>query len=167
MRVSRRFERNDRMVAASRRFVTGALPEMQSQTRDAIELMVSELSSNALTHAGSGFEVIVETSDTSVRVEVRDDGPGLPVMRFPDSNEPHGRGLQVVGLLSDEWGSTTEADGKRVWFRINFRAREDSSEQTFEESPHIESSDPPRIATSDVRTEAGSVRKSDPQLLLV
>jgi len=151
------------MVAASRRFVTDVLPDMDPQARDAIELMVSELASNALTHAVSAFEVVVEISEGSIRVEVRDDGPGQPTMRFPDHHEPHGRGLQVVGRLSDEWGSTAEAGGKQVWFTLDFRAGNASEEPHVDESLDIGRPDEPETASVDALVEGAS--ETHPQML--
>lgn len=128
MRVTRRFERGKEMVAESRRFVEQELPDVSPNIRDSIRLMVSELATNALTHTSSGFEVTVDVIASSVRVEVTDDGSGSPIIRTPDVRDPHGRGLQIVDLLSDEWGTTMGADNrqKHVWFRVELQPPEES-----------------------------------------
>ena len=126
--MTRRFERDKEMVAESRRFVDQALPDVSLDIRESIQLMVSELATNAVTHTSSGFEVAVDVVASSVRVEVTDDGSGSPIIRTPDLRDPHGRGLQIVALLSDEWGTTMEADKrqKHVWFRVDLRESEGS-----------------------------------------
>jgi two-component sensor histidine kinase len=117
-----RFAPADRSVAAARRFVEGELTGVPTDVQDAVLLMVSELATNALVHAESGFDVTVDRSDRSVLVSVSDDGVGTPTVQSPGASEPHGRGIRIVNRLSDEWGiapGTGSADHlKTVWFRV-------------------------------------------------
>jgi serine/threonine-protein kinase RsbW len=71
-------------------------------------------------HTSSFFSLAVNSSPRTIRVEVTDEGPGLPVVRTPRPTEPHGRGLQVVEMLSDKWGVEKLAGdkGKTVWFEV-------------------------------------------------
>jgi hypothetical protein len=38
----------------------------------------------------------------------------------------HGRGLDIVRALADEWGITTTPAGRAVWARITWRAHGDT-----------------------------------------
>lgn len=117
--VRRSFESSEESVAAARRFVADRIPDVAVEVRDSIAVMVSELSTNALVHAAGGFEVSVDRSDGDVVVSVSDQEDGTPILRTPDFNEPHGRGLRIVDALSDEWGVSSNANaGKSVWFRM-------------------------------------------------
>jgi anti-sigma regulatory factor (Ser/Thr protein kinase) len=109
-------------VGKARRFVSRLVSDLPDDLRDAVSLMVSELATNALVHASSGFEVDVDRSDVAVTISVTDRGDGTPAMQSPSATEPHGRGLRIVEALSDEWGtsSSTEA-GKTVWFKMSLR----------------------------------------------
>jgi anti-sigma regulatory factor (Ser/Thr protein kinase) len=124
MTTRRRLEASDASVRAARRFVVGLIADAPTDVQESVSLMVSELATNALVHAASGFEVAVDRGDLAVLVSVRDRGDaGMPQLQEPESSEPHGRGLRVVDALSDEWGVTTTWDhGKTVWFRISLQS---------------------------------------------
>lgn len=81
--------------------------------------MVSELATNAVKHARTGFSLVVEERDDGVRIEVTDHGPGTPRKRSPSPQEPSGRGLLIVQALSDDWGIVEEQHGKAVWLSIS------------------------------------------------
>lgn len=84
-----------------------------------ILLLTSELAINAADHARSLMEVSVHYSaGAKVRVEVRDEGPGIPVMHQPATFEESGRGLALVDLLSRTWGVASAPPGKVVWFEL-------------------------------------------------
>jgi anti-sigma regulatory factor (Ser/Thr protein kinase) len=116
MTSTRRFPRKPQSVSAARHFVREALHECERDLVDAAELMVSELASNALQHAHSGFEITVDTAGRRVRVGVRDTGHGAPQLRSPEPREHSGRGLRVVEELSAAWGVSRRGQGKLVWF---------------------------------------------------
>jgi hypothetical protein len=100
--------------------VSGIVSDLPGELQDAVSLMVSELSTNALVHASSGFDVAVERSDESVLILISDQGDGTPLVRSPDPSEPHGRGLRIVETLSDDWGiMPSPGAGKTVWFRMS------------------------------------------------
>jgi anti-sigma regulatory factor (Ser/Thr protein kinase) len=120
MMIRRSFERSEESVSAARRFVAGTIADVAVELQDSVSVMVSELSTNALVHAASGFEVTVDRSEGGVFVAVGDRGNGTPVLQSPASSEPHGRGLRIVEALSDEWGISSSVDaGKTVWFRLS------------------------------------------------
>ncbi len=102
--------------------MAGMIVDARAEVRDSVSLMVSELSTNALVHAASGFDVSVDRSELTLLVSVSDRGDGAPVLRSPQSSEPHGRGLRIVAALSDEWGVLPATDeGKSVWFRVSLQ----------------------------------------------
>jgi anti-sigma regulatory factor (Ser/Thr protein kinase) len=119
--ATRRFDVSKESVGAARRFVIGTITDAPSDVRDSVSLMVSELATNALVHAASGFDVTVDRGEHFVVVAVNDRGTGgNPVLQMPESDEPHGRGLQIVDALSDDWGiASTMEEGKTVWFRMS------------------------------------------------
>ncbi len=86
-----------------------------------VALVVTELVTNAVVHGQGGPTLAVTATPSSVRVEVHDDGPGLPRLR-PFSEEPttSGRGLALVDMVADAWGVVADpGDGKTVWAEIS------------------------------------------------
>lgn len=114
----RSFPNQASAVAAARSFVLGALPHLAQTTRERIELMVSELTTNAVKHADSPFNVTVVTDVDRVRVEVNDEGEKAPVPRHPAPTDASGRGLVIVQALADEWGVDVHDGDKTVWFSL-------------------------------------------------
>jgi anti-sigma regulatory factor (Ser/Thr protein kinase) len=116
---ARSFDADPRSVRAARRFAQDALAGQPGRVLEAITLMVSELATNSIRHGGSGFRLCIATTRKGIRVEVTDRAGGEPTMRFPAPDEPHGRGLQIVDMLSDSWGVERPGpSGKTVWFTI-------------------------------------------------
>lgn len=110
-------------VPEVRRFVAGSLADLPAAQREIVLLVVSELATNAVLHSGTAFEVRVDETASTVRVEVSDGGEGDPVMLSPPLEAPHGRGLQIVNGLAGSWGVTQgpRAPGKTVWFSLPVR----------------------------------------------
>ena len=109
-------------VAAARRFTLEGLVDEDQELRERVELMVSELAANAVVHAATSFEVTVLRTSDHVRVEVRDTDASRPAVRWPDTDQPRGRGLQIVNALADRWGIEAWVDGKvgkTVWFTVD------------------------------------------------
>jgi anti-sigma regulatory factor (Ser/Thr protein kinase) len=95
---------------------------------DDVILCVSELATNAAVHSdsrsGGTFTVRTESCPgADVRIEVEDAG-GPWVTSAPDPT--HGRGLDIVRALADDWGVTTTPAGRAVWARITWRAHGDT-----------------------------------------
>ncbi|WEH33867.1 ATP-binding protein [Streptomyces sp. AM 4-1-1] len=118
----RRFPRRRTSVGASREFVVSTLAEWGfNDLIDDIELCVSELATNALIHGvppGREFSVHLNATADRVRLEVRDSGPGRPVVGSPDRQACSGRGLFLVNELADEFGVTEHVVGKTVWLDL-------------------------------------------------
>jgi hypothetical protein len=82
-------------------------------------LIVSELATNAVVHAGTRFEVAVHFKPGTVTLSVTDSSAGRPATGDPSPLDPHGRGLIVVDALALDWGcSTTTRAGKSVWAEL-------------------------------------------------
>lgn len=108
-------------VAQARRFAVGALVDLPGDMVNDVEVMVSELATNALVHAATSFVVTIDRRERQIYVEVTDAGVGIPTRRSPGETEPHGRGLAIVEELSDQWGTIHNAGevGKSVWFTLD------------------------------------------------
>lgn len=107
------------------------------RVRDIAELVVTELVTNVLRHAGTDMEVGVARDRRLLHISVRDHGRGLPRLgggprpvceydeKPGDCGEEDdkddgllredGRGLLVVSALTHAWGCTPTPDGKVVW----------------------------------------------------
>ncbi|HVE62477.1 MAG TPA: SpoIIE family protein phosphatase [Mycobacteriales bacterium] len=90
---------------------------------EAAELVVSELVTNAVRHAGTDMCVGVRLDPSSaVRISVRDEGPpdwqptpgGLPTPAAEG-----GRGLLIVAALAHSWGVDPDQGGKIVWCELS------------------------------------------------
>ena len=119
--ATRRFPATTASVGQARRFLLGQLPaSVRGEDADELVLMLSELSTNAVQHAATEFEVAVYVAaDCSrVRVEVSDGALGFPTPPAQVPDAPHGRGLHIVRALADAWGIEMRRDrpGKTVWF---------------------------------------------------
>ena len=114
-----------REVSRVRRVVTTALTStgVRGDERDVVELLVSELVTNAIRHGRPPLTVRAEHTTGSVTVSVEDASTTVPV---PVDDAPWdasgGRGLHLVEALADRWGVSTNGDGKRVWFRLRVSA---------------------------------------------
>jgi anti-sigma regulatory factor (Ser/Thr protein kinase) len=117
MRV-RRFRCQPESVPAARRFIRDVLRDQSREILEAAELMASELATNCVQHARTGFELVITDEQRNIRVEVRDTGEGRPVPRSPMPTERTGRGLLIVEAMSDTWGIDPSACGKTVWFTL-------------------------------------------------
>ena len=82
-------------------------------------LLVSELASNALLHARTGFTVVLEAPPGGrLRLEVSDGSRAVPRARRYGDEATTGRGLRLVEDLSDAWGVHRTEDGKTVWVEL-------------------------------------------------
>ena len=119
MRRMRTFPAIPQSVHAARRFATDTLSDSPASTVESVELMVSELATNCIRHERTSFHITILGSTQEIRIEVTDSGSGMPTMRSPGPDEPSGRGLQIVDMLSDSWGVEPEhPSGKTVWFTM-------------------------------------------------
>jgi anti-sigma regulatory factor (Ser/Thr protein kinase) len=89
---------------------------------DDVRLLVSELVTNSVRHAGAERELVrlaVTTRGRTMRVEVSDGGNGFePRERTAPKDQEGGWGLHLVDRLADRWGVQTGRRA-RVWFEID------------------------------------------------
>lgn len=85
---------------------------------EVLSLLVSELASNAILHAGTDFEVWVRIGSDAVRVDVIDGSDTLPMMKIHSGTAPSGRGLRIVDASASRWGAERLKAGKSVWFEV-------------------------------------------------
>jgi anti-sigma regulatory factor (Ser/Thr protein kinase) len=121
----RTFPGSHDQVFRARHFVAEALGSVPGL--DEVVLLVSELCTNALLHTASGvdgsFEVSVVPSQSSIRVEVRDDGSDqVPVLEPSDNSAENGRGLGLVEVLADKWGYLGDQRRRTVFFELGWKA---------------------------------------------
>lgn len=112
-------------VHSARSFAAGALAGWQMfELLDGMELVVSELATNALRHGltltGPQDREIIRLSlirrGSLVACAVTDPGSAVPVVRDPAPFEPGGLGLHIVESLSVRWGwNALSPRGKVVW----------------------------------------------------
>jgi two-component sensor histidine kinase len=82
---------------------------------DDVELLASELTTNAIVYANPPVEVRIRHTSRHVVLEVYDSATYLPRRMRPTPDDEHGRGLQLVALLADRWGTRPTETGKAVW----------------------------------------------------
>ncbi|WP_343242426.1 MULTISPECIES: SpoIIE family protein phosphatase [unclassified Streptomyces] len=126
--------------AAARRFVRAALADwtelgvpaaagITDRLADDAVLLVSELVTNAVVHAGTAVELMCRLDDVlpgelteTLLIEVADHHPSRAVRgdhRPPSLGTPeYGRGLHLVATLSESWGITYRTGTKSVWARL-------------------------------------------------
>lgn len=105
-------------VAQARAFVSSALGHASGDLRDRAVLITSELATNAVLHAGTGFTVTATITGDELRIAVTDGGGMVPLQRRPGPTEQHGRGLLIADALADRWGVDTRPDATTVWFTL-------------------------------------------------
>ncbi|MET0416245.1 MAG: ATP-binding protein [Actinoplanes sp.] len=101
------------------------------QFREPGRLIVSELVTNAIKHAGTGISVIVSRRDDGLHIAVADGErrqPFVPVQRARTPQDiqdlaEDGRGLQVVDGSAVRWGIVPTPEGKVVWATLYVSAR--------------------------------------------
>jgi anti-sigma regulatory factor (Ser/Thr protein kinase) len=109
--------------AYARALVGGLHDRVSEEILDDVTLLVSEVVTNCVRHAGLGpadaIRLRLRATESSVRLDISDSGPGFEHDPEPhDPTQPGGWGLFIVDQLADRWGVAKEA-GTRVWFEID------------------------------------------------
>jgi anti-sigma regulatory factor (Ser/Thr protein kinase) len=121
---------------ARRAVATLALP---AATRESLALIVSELVTNSILHAGltadDAIALQVDNGGDHVRLAVHDGGPGFTSAGADaDPLGVGGNGLVMAAALSDSWGVDCDEDGCTVWCDV---ATADSGAQLDWPSPPV------------------------------
>ena len=97
-------------------------------------LLVSEVVTNAVLHAGTPIDVRFEPRPTGVRVEVEDRSTVTPSSRKHEPGHMTGRGIALVEGLATRTGVDVVAGGKVVWFVVGDVKSDDA--EAGDASPH-------------------------------
>jgi sigma-B regulation protein RsbU (phosphoserine phosphatase) len=90
-------------------------------------LLTTELSTNAVVHAGTELDIEVTADPSGLTVTVTDFAPGpVEQLAIGPRNEKidigevaeRGRGLLLVDHFASRWGTVHQGTGKGVWFRL-------------------------------------------------
>ncbi|WP_349239307.1 SpoIIE family protein phosphatase [Streptomyces sp. CC224B] len=112
-------EPEDATPSRARRLARSALERWGlTDLNDAVELLVSEVVTNAVRYATRPITLRLLRTDV-LRCEVGDDVPQLPRLRQARATDEGGRGLYLVNRLARRWGATRLSTGKVVWFELN------------------------------------------------
>lgn len=118
--VAEEYEGVPESVRRARRLVIRVLAGVGTVADDAA-LLVSELATNAVIHAGTPFRVAVRRRDDRLRVEVADGSRAVARRQRFSTTSGTGRGLALVDDVADRWGVDGRDDGKTVWFELAVR----------------------------------------------
>ena len=108
-------------VRRARRTIAAFLgpDEVPETIVDDLLLLVSELVTNAVVHAGSPAVVRLDADVERIKVAVADrDGEAAPRIAKPDPLSSSGRGVLLVDRLAARWGVEPQCQGKVVWFEL-------------------------------------------------
>ncbi|MCP9986808.1 MULTISPECIES: ATP-binding protein [Streptomyces] len=106
-------------VGPARRWAAAVYAEagVTPETVEVCCLLVSEVTTNAVVHAGGG-EFRVRIHERDLWIEVWDQAPyTLPRHRAADEGAEHGRGLELLDLLAPGYEVVLGCAGKAVRFR--------------------------------------------------
>ena len=113
-------------VPRARRYAAAALKDGPAhELLGDVELVVSELVTNALLHAGTPTTLRVllpeqrDTDEVTVRVEVRDPLRRAPIRAIASTEAMTGRGIALIEALAASWGVEPDGEGKVVWSELS------------------------------------------------
>ncbi len=102
--------------SAARAEASRAADDLQIEPlTDELQLVVSELVTNAIRYADPPVDVEIEAGADAVTVAVCDGSPGRPRAKSPDLDAEGGRGLLMIDLLAADTGIRPQPPGKTIW----------------------------------------------------
>lgn len=107
-------------VRGAREWVRAQLESwgLDEEIAESTVMCVSELVTNVVQHAGTSARLTLELAERLL-VTVEDTGTwSAPRAGRQDQSAAHGRGLALVGAISDATGHARGADGSTVWFEM-------------------------------------------------
>lgn len=107
-----------RSPGAARTLIRDALAGCPEETVATAQLLVSELVTNAVLHAGPPFVLGIQLNGHQMRIVVSDGSAAHPLARPFHDDAADGRGLPLVEVLSSSWGWHLAGLGKSVWFEL-------------------------------------------------
>jgi anti-sigma regulatory factor (Ser/Thr protein kinase)/GAF domain-containing protein len=111
-------------VTLARRLVRQLLPQWQPgwERAEDIELVVSELVTNAVRASDDVLELRIREHEGRMRVEVSDSSHQQPRMISGEHERADGRGLHLINALANRWGVDSSGLGKTVWCEFELPA---------------------------------------------
>ncbi|MER7726804.1 SpoIIE family protein phosphatase [Streptomyces sp. NPDC096323] len=88
--------------------------QLDEETIEATELIVSELITNAVRYGTPPLQLRL-LLDRTLTCEVHDTSPVVPHLRHARTVDEGGRGLFIVSQLATHWGTRYGAEGKALW----------------------------------------------------
>jgi len=123
-------------VSAARRFVADTISRWNVAAFEwAAVTLVSELATNAVLHAHTGFVVTLRLTGDVLRLSVSDESGRLPQPRAYGLEATTGRGLKLLRQLSASNGVEVTAAGKTVWCELRASADPGSGEREHTAAP--------------------------------
>jgi anti-sigma regulatory factor (Ser/Thr protein kinase) len=120
-------ERRPDAAAAARRHAREVCRPRDELVAYDVELVVSELVTNALLHGAGRITLTLRALHHGIRVGVADRGPGEPRRVEATPGGCHGRGLLLVDAVAADWGVDRLSDGgKEVWCVVSASAPDSS-----------------------------------------
>ena len=90
------------------------------ECRGDVQLLVTELVTNAVVHAGADSDtsigIRVEAAPDAIRAEISYPGPRFEAQPRPEEQK---FGLYLVDQLADRWGSEPTDEQNRTWFELD------------------------------------------------
>jgi hypothetical protein len=100
----------------ARSFLRNSLCLHQTRVLDRALLLVSELAVNAVEHGAPPVTASLDCEGVEgVRLGVHDGSPARPVLHEVGPEAESGRGVNLVQILSEDWGVDVDTSGKTVW----------------------------------------------------
>lgn len=92
---------------------------MDELLEGSLDLLATEIVTNAVVHARTRLDVTVTYTGDAVRFDVYDRDGTLPVPSPPDLYAEGGRGLWMMTTLASHYGIEPASGGKRIWFSVD------------------------------------------------
>ena len=151
--------------AAARLFVSGCLGGAPEDAVANAQLVVSELVTNSILHAGTVMRIGVRQAGSVVHLEVGDQDGGRPEPKQYSPDAGTGRGLRLVEALAVAWGVDAGPDGKTVWADVALGPVEMAFPLLRMAVGPAEKPEPPPARTDPARTDPPPPRTSPEPLL--
>ena len=166
-RVSATFPADELTARSARRLLAATLDRWGAdELRDDALLVLSELVTNAVLHAGTSVDVIITLHESDIEVAVVDRHPARSLPPPPASvgtDREGGRGLALMVQLASAWGVEYTDRTKRVWFRMPLFEGAVRSPGVDDAATAAAGAAEPLWSVATVRLdEAGLVRYLDP-----
>lgn len=160
------FYQDDREVGRARHVVARTLRAWGMEADvPALELLTSELMSNAVVHGEGPILLRLSSDGAWLRLEVTDSGRGRP--RLVGARPFGGWGLRFVDQLADSWGTEERNDGKTAGRRARRSFRNDpkcaqGDDRTGGAEGRLVDLDPAPTASTPTETSAERDQRSNP-----